>query len=270
MQKKSAIDDLDVESIYIEFMAEAHKTGRWLVHTEDSVDSTQNWVKGRLSVLPDFSAVIASTQTSGRGRMDRGWVSPPGGLYASILLKPSPPPEFAPRVSLLIALILCELLEDAGLVPWVKWPNDVVVNERKVAGIIAECGNSPCSWFILGVGVNLSAVPDVPGRDHLPAGAWCSSRPAPSPHELLVEVLSALDIYWSNRESDPLSGRAEAISGKLWNKGKKVKLSVGDETFSGIVTGISGAGSLILSTDSGERRFVSGELLTVHGESMRK
>ncbi len=251
-------------------MAEAHKTGCWLVHTEDSVDSTQNWVKGRLSVLPDFSVVIAAAQTSGRGRLGRTWASPPGGLYASILLKPSPPPEYAPRVSLLIALILCEILEDAGLVPSVKWPNDVIVEGRKVAGIIAECGNTSSSWFILGVGVNLSSVPDVPGRDHLPAGAWCSSGPAPSPHDLLARVLSALEIKWSNRESDPLSGRVDAITGRLWNKGKRVKISLGSETVIGKVIGISDAGSLILSTDSGERRFVSGELLTVHEGSMRK
>ncbi len=140
-------------------MTEANISGPWLVHTADSVDSTQKWVRQRVSSLTDRSVLLASSQTEGRGRPGRTWLSPPGGFYASFLLKPSPPVSFSPCVSLLAALLLSRIMLRRGLDARVKWPNDVLVRGRKLAGIVAETGNRPESWFILGVGVNLQVAP---------------------------------------------------------------------------------------------------------------
>ncbi|PIE52983.1 biotin--[acetyl-CoA-carboxylase] ligase [Candidatus Fermentibacteria bacterium] len=245
-------------------MAETYRTGRWLVHKRDSVDSTRNRVREGVSSLPDLSVVTARIQTEGRGRLGRIWVSPVGGLYFSILMKPSPPSEFAPCVSLLCSLILCREMEEQGFSPELKWPNDVILQGKKVAGVLAECGSSPCSWFSMGMGVNLNSVPDVPGRTHLPAGSWNTELGA---EELLNRLLNRLDARWPDRNTNPLSGVVKDVSQRLWKLGEEVTITGAGEQIKGIVEGIGETGALILSTDSGERRFVSGELLTVQDES---
>lgn len=251
-------------------MAEAYRAGRWSVHTADSVDSTQKWVKQRISALSDRSVFLASSQTSGRGRVGRRWESPSGGFYASFLLKPAPPVSHAPCVSLLSALILVRIMDRHGIDACVKWPNDVLVNGRKLAGIIAETGSTPESWFILGTGVNLSTVPDIPGRESLHPGAWKMFGEPPAPEVLLCEFLNELESTWPSVDIHPLSVVLEELQRKLWNLGNPVTVQSGEEITKGVIKGLDLNGSLLLSTNSGERRFVSGELLTVLGGSVEK
>ncbi len=247
-------------------MTEPYRLSQWLVYTEDSVTSTQKWVRERVSALSDRSVVLANSQTEGRGRSDRSWESPVGGFYASFLLRPSPPVTFAPCVSLLAAVILVRLLKQRGISAEVKWPNDVIAEGRKIAGIIAESGSYPVSWFILGVGVNLTTTPDIPGRTLLPVGAWTDFGVPPSASGLLEEFLIELDSTWRLKTNHPLSGISEELGSILWSKNKHVSLSCSGEKHCGVISKIDDDGSLVLLTDSGERRFVSGELLTVPGE----
>ena len=251
-------------------MAEAYSSGRWSVHNIGSVDSTQKWVRQRISVLSDRSVLLAASQTEGRGRIGRSWQSPPGGFYASLLLKPSPPIEFAQCVSLLAALVIVRIAIGSGLSAEVKWPNDVIVSGKKIAGIISETGRVPESWFILGIGVNLKGVPDVPGRSILPPGDFSMFAEPPEPDELLNDFLRDLDDSWPSRSIHPLAGVLQELHERLWNLGREVYVKTGKEETKGVIKGLDENGSLILSTDSGERRLVAGELLTVHGESVNK
>ncbi|MCD4706171.1 MAG: biotin--[acetyl-CoA-carboxylase] ligase [Candidatus Sabulitectum sp.] len=239
---------------------------RWLIFTEDSVTSTQKWVRERVSALSDRTAILAGVQTAGRGRSGRTWKSPAGGFYASFLLKPSPPIVLAPCVSLLAAVVLARLLKQRSIPASVKWPNDVIVEGKKVAGIIAESGSFPESWFILGIGINLTESPSIPERKFLPAGSWLEFGEAPAAGELLEKFLGEFDFCWRNREDNPMDGIMEELNSILWRKGEQITLSRGGDTFPGVVRQIDGDGSLVLLTDGGERRFVSGELLTVPEE----
>lgn len=247
-------------------MAEQYKLKRWLIFTEDSVTSTQKWVRERVSTLSDHTAILVRTQSAGRGRSGRSWESPAGGFYASFLLKPSPPIALAPCVSLLAAVMLARLLKQQGIPALVKWPNDVIVQEKKVAGIVAETGSFPESWFILGIGVNLTESPLIPTRKFLPAGSWMEFGDAPAAEELLEKFLIEFDSCWRSRENNPMDGIITELDSILWRKGELVTLSEGENTFHGVIRRIDGNGSLVLLTDSGERRFVSGELLTVPEE----
>ena len=225
--------------------------------------STQKWVRERLTAISDRTVILAATQTSGRGRSGREWNSPVGGFYASFLLKPSPPVAMAPCVSLLAAVILTRLLKQQGVSASVKWPNDVIVEGKKVSGIIAESGSFPESWFILGIGVNLTETPLIQGRAFLPAGSWMEFGSAPAPDVLLKDFLTELDLYWSDTSSNPMDGIISELDSILWRKGEQVTLSGGRDTFRGIVTRIESDGSLVLLTDTGERKFLSGELHTI-------
>ena len=247
-------------------MAEPYRLNRWLVYTEDSVPSTQMWLRERITKLSSRAVVIARVQTSGRGRMGKHWESPPGGLYFSFLLKPSPPAAHASCVSLFAALVLTQLLRKQGIQALVKWPNDVIVDGKKIAGLIAEAGSFPESWFVLGIGVNLTEPPFVPDRKFLPAGAWSEFGEPPEAAELLKQFLFKFDSSWTGEEESPINDVLEELNGVLWRKGEKVYLSGANESFSGIVTGIDSDGSLVLLTDSGTQRFNSGEVTAVPEE----
>lgn len=248
---------------YICGMAENQAGTVWHPTLLDQVDSTQDWVRRNLSHLPDRSVVTACSQSVGKGRLGRGWVSPPGGLYSSILFRPAPVPEFAPRVSLAMAAVLVRSLQSSGVPSLVKWPNDVLAGGGKIAGIIAEAGGHPEPWLILGVGVNLSCAPVVPGRSILPAVHWGAFASPPEPTVLLDELLSGLCELWPSCEADPLLFSHGIISGSLWMKGSPVSFHSGRERFTGVLRGIAHDGGLILELNTGERVFHSGELFPV-------
>ncbi len=124
----------------------------------ESIDSTNRFARNLITHTPqDKTLVIAESQTKGRGRYTRFWASPPGGVYLSLILHPDYPPEQFALYGLLAGCAVRSAISDLyGLNPQVKWPNDVLVNGRKIAGILSELvmddyGNP---WVILGIGVN--------------------------------------------------------------------------------------------------------------------
>lgn len=131
------------------------------VHHHASVGST-NEVAFRLAQdgAEHGEVVVAEQQTSGKGRRGRVWVSPPGlNLYFSAILRPELPPQRAPELTLVAAVALAEALRDWGTQAAIKWPNDVHLDGRKVAGILTELSAEPerVHFVIVGVGVNLNS-----------------------------------------------------------------------------------------------------------------
>lgn len=233
---------------------------RWEVIALDSVGSTNDYLKERVHGLSDRTVVSADRQTAGRGRLGRTWASPPGGLYASLLLKPPPVPELAQRVSLLAAEILCGILGEGSVEACIKWPNDVLIGDRKIAGMLPEYGTNPEPWFILGAGVNLVSAPPVPDGRGLPSTAWSEHARPPEPGTLLSIFLSRLDAAWPDRSIDPIAGRTESISRRLWRFGRTVHISRGGDGVTGVVEGIDALGRLVLGSYSGTMVLDSGEI----------
>jgi BirA family biotin operon repressor/biotin-[acetyl-CoA-carboxylase] ligase len=125
------------------------------------LDSTNRFACGRLRELADGDVIQAGIQTAGRGRWERKWISDvPGNLCLSLVLKPAGSPAALPLASLsqLLALSACRVLESYGVEPALKWPNDVQVGCRKIAGILAETvvTGSEFLGLVLGIGVNLN------------------------------------------------------------------------------------------------------------------
>ena len=119
---------------------------------------------------PDFSLIIADEQTSGRGRMDRKWFTPPqSALAMSLILRPTAIERTHPaRTTGLLALSLAESLRKLGLIPQIKWPNDVLLSGRKVAGILVETTwmGDELDAMVLGMGVNVLNA-SIPPADQL-------------------------------------------------------------------------------------------------------
>lgn len=129
--------------------------------TLNEVDSTNIYAKNNLAMLEDKTVVHALRQTSGRGRLTRKWVDlGEGNLFLSFVLKPSNSfCEVYSNLTQYLSVVLCYVLEEYGLEPQIKWPNDVLINGKKIAGILSETvmqGNN-FKGLVLGIGVNLNA-----------------------------------------------------------------------------------------------------------------
>lgn len=209
---------------------------------------------------PDLSLVIADEQTAGRGRSGRKWFTPPGAALAfSLILRPSAAGRTHPaRITGLGALALVDSLQKFGLSARIKWPNDVLINGRKAAGILVESawtGEAP-EAFVLGMGVNVLAA-SLPPADQLLFPATSIDREAGRPIErikLLNEILSAL-IRWRAK-----LGRDEFI--KAWEdslafRGQQVQITLDQEPQqTGELLGLELDGSLRIRKANGESHQV--------------
>ncbi len=131
------------------------------IHFFARIDST-NIAARKLAELgaKEGTVVIAGSQSKGKGRMGRLWQSPPGNLHTSIVLRPQIPPTSAPQVTLMAAVATAKVIaRTIEANPEVKWPNDILIHGKKVAGILTEmdCQGNTLNFIILGIGVNINA-----------------------------------------------------------------------------------------------------------------
>ena len=123
----------------------------------DKIPSTQDWAHDLVANnnASDKTVVVATAQTSGRGRYRRKWVSHTGNLYASFIYKS---PERNPCLSYAIGVAVAETLIHFGLKPQIKWPNDILINGKKISGILIEYSQN---FVIVGIGINIKTCPTV-------------------------------------------------------------------------------------------------------------
>lgn len=142
--------------------------GRALIEVHESIGSTNQRARSlALGDAGEGTLVLAERQTAGRGRLDRVWHSPPGlNLYLSLILRPDLPPARAALLTLAASLALASAVSDVtGLTPDIKWPNDLLLNGRKMSGILSEMelSGSNVAFVILGVGINVNlSLADLP------------------------------------------------------------------------------------------------------------
>ena len=133
--------------------------GRSILFSRE-VDSTNKWAKELATYgAGEGTVVIAETQTKGRGRLDREWISPTGGLWFSLILRPNLSPTEAVSLTFVAGLAVTEVLREMfDLRAETKWPNDVLVNGRKICGVLAEMNTTgeTVNFVVVGVGVNVN------------------------------------------------------------------------------------------------------------------
>jgi BirA family biotin operon repressor/biotin-[acetyl-CoA-carboxylase] ligase len=191
--------------------------------------------------IPDRSVLVAEHQTAGRGRLDRTWSSPPrAGLTFSVLLRPVPPVVTWGWLPLLAGVALHDAIAGTAL----KWPNDLLVGERKVAGILAQTGGDT---VVIGVGLNVTTTADelpVPTATSLALEGLAHDRT-----ELLVAVLTALDAryaQWSDAGGDAEAcGLAGAYRAACATLGREVAVTGTDGSLvRGMAEAIDASGRL--------------------------
>jgi BirA family transcriptional regulator, biotin operon repressor / biotin---[acetyl-CoA-carboxylase] ligase len=223
------------------------------------------------------AVVVADRQTEGRGRRGRRWVSPPAaGLYASVVLRPARARIAPDRATALLTLsagaALAEAIESVcGLGPDIKWPNDLLIGGRKLAGILAEGmvgeqagGYRPVTSVVLGYGINVGPAPPDP---ELGDRATSLERELGRPIDraaLFAETLAAL----AARYDDLLEGRFDAIL-DAWRRrapssvGARVQCDVAGESQSGRTEGVDDWGALLVRFGSRVERIVTADLTWV-------
>jgi BirA family biotin operon repressor/biotin-[acetyl-CoA-carboxylase] ligase len=210
--------------------------------------------------------VIAEAQTGGRGRRGRQWVSPPGlNVYLSAVLRPDLPPARAPELTLLASVAICDALRQANVPAEIKWPNDLLVGGRKIAGILTELASEPerVNWVVIGLGVNVNATEaDFPEELRPIATSVRIERGEPAPRALFVAAcLTALE-DWLDRHAEegfaPVRDAWRARNGVL---GREVTVRSGDRDVVGTAQDIDEAGALLVRTAGGVERILSGDVM---------
>lgn len=210
----------------------------------------------------DGTVIWAQSQTAGRGRHGRGWESPQGNLYCSLLLRPEVPPAEAAQLSFVAALALAEALEpvlpDAANLAF-KWPNDVLLDGRKVAGILLESSgsrNGRLDWLVIGCGLNVRHFPNnVAG---LPATSLAAvGVVAAEPVDLLAGFTNAFARWrkcWEGAGSGPVR---DAWLGRAAQIGDDIVVRLPGSELRGRFTGLDPSGALLLDLPDGSRRTVT-------------
>jgi BirA family biotin operon repressor/biotin-[acetyl-CoA-carboxylase] ligase len=215
------------------------------------------------------TVVVAEGQTAGRGRLGKAWFSPAGvNLYASTLFRPPLVPSEVTVFSFIASLALFDAIQEEGAKPAIKWPNDVLVSRKKVAGVLAEAGSSgeQVSYVILGVGVNLNiegaALTAALGDGGLAATSLCEVVGREIDRSVFTgRFLTLLDEWFQIYSSRGARVILQAWRDREITTGRRVEVREEPERFDGRVLGVNGGGHLVVQdAHKRPRRVVSGEI----------
>jgi BirA family biotin operon repressor/biotin-[acetyl-CoA-carboxylase] ligase len=240
----------------------------------ESLPSTNTEV-ARLAVegAEEGLAIVAAEQTAGRGRLQRAWSSPKGaGLYFSILLRPSLTPNRWPLITFVAALATADALLEGGNVRIdIKWPNDLLVNERKICGILAEAIETPAGRaVVVGIGINLTNGAFPRELVDVATSVAKESGKQPEREAILTALLSALGRWYALlHEADGAEKIVAAWSSRSsYATGKLVQVTNGDEVLQGMTRGLENDGALRLETAQGIQVIRAGDVTSVRPARM--
>ncbi|GIU86858.1 MAG: biotin--[acetyl-CoA-carboxylase] ligase [Acidimicrobiia bacterium] len=226
---------------------------RWFA----SIDSTNRYLLDEAARgAPEGVVAVADVQTAGRGRLGRTWTSPPGAsLLVSVLLRPRLPPGRRHLVTLAAGVAAVDAVRElAGAPAALKWPNDVVVHDRKLAGILAEASGDA---VVVGMGCNVHwDEPPDELRGIATACNLCGTRPV-TRERLLEAWLAAYDARLRD-----LDGVADAAARRSATLGRRVRALLAHETVEGVAERLTEDGHLVIATAGGaEREIAAGDVV---------
>jgi BirA family biotin operon repressor/biotin-[acetyl-CoA-carboxylase] ligase len=214
--------------------------------------------------------IIAESQIRGRGRLGRRWISPPyANLYFSIILRPQLPPALAPQITLMAAVALAETLQFfVSVRPLIKWPNDILIDGKKLAGILTEvsCSREQVDFVILGVGVNVNfSLEEMPAEIRETATSVCAVRGNSVGREaFLRRLIQDLDRCYGEIEATGFATLASRWESYFGTRGQRVRIELLDHVMVGLARGIDQDGALIIEDEDGNRqRVVAGDVTPI-------
>jgi BirA family biotin operon repressor/biotin-[acetyl-CoA-carboxylase] ligase len=238
-------------------------TDQFIVWHHDKIGSTNDEAR-RMAAdgSPHGTVVHADEQTAGRGRLSHTWFSPPGNLYLSILLRTGQPTTRAAELSFLAALAVADTVE--ALLPrqiraMLKWPNDVLVNGAKIAGILLEQVDDAT---IMGVGLNVLEAPANLAYKTTTIVANSGIASVDGARDILLDRLG---VYLAAWEADGFAPIRQQWLDRSYPIGAAIRASAGDQPVAGHFAGLDVDGALLLDTPHGRQRIVAGEIVATIG-----
>lgn len=230
----------------------------WRVQAVDEIGSTSDALREAALAGEQAGLVIfAESQTSGRGRRQNRWLAPKGrDLMFSLLLRPEAPATFWPRVTTLAALAICRAIEsELPLRPRIKWPNDVYVHDRKVAGLLAEAVGTPDGlMLVLGIGLNVNTREFPPELSDSATSLLAAVPPMPQPmldrHSLARALLRQLHSQLC-RIDDGFHEAIAEVRGRSWLLGRQIRATVDGRELFGRALDLDHEGHLLLALADG-------------------
>jgi BirA family biotin operon repressor/biotin-[acetyl-CoA-carboxylase] ligase len=239
------------------------------IHYFSALDSTNLYARklaeeGAL----EGEVVVAESQTGGKGRLGRIWISPPNlNVYLSVILRPKLPPLHAPQITLMAAVALAETVQCFIPLPTeIKWPNDILVGGKKLAGILTEssCDPGKILFVILGIGVNLNFPKELMPeaiRESATSIMALTGKPV-NRSEFTLRLIQNLERCYGELEEGGFSFLAERWAGFFRLKGKRVRVQMLEQAILGKAMGIDIDGALILEDERGfVQRIIAGDVI---------
>lgn len=210
----------------------------------------------------EFTIVQALRQTNARGRQGRAWAAPAGNLYFSMVLRPVRPLAELAQVSLVAGLALVEAVADligtrADVA--IKWPNDLLIDSAKSAGLLLEAQNGV---VIVGIGVNIAGHPPETPYPATHIGAYL---PSVTPSIVLSRFCRSFAMAYGRWQTEGFAALREAWMARAWRLGEEVRLRPSGEMIHGRFLGIDEGGAMMLELPEGVRRFTAGEMFGLEG-----
>jgi BirA family biotin operon repressor/biotin-[acetyl-CoA-carboxylase] ligase len=239
--------------------------GRRLLFFQEISSTMDEAARQAAAGTEEGTVVVAENQTAGRGRQGRDWVSRQGNLYLSVVFRPSP--QILPFLTILSAVATVRAIrKTTGLEPRIKWPNDIELGGRKVAGILVESvvEGDTVPYAIAGIGINVNLETDKVGDIAGFATALNTAAGRPVAREaVLRQLLQELDsLYLQTAQGgSPLA----EWRGLLETLGQRVRAYWGNETHIGQAEDVDGAGNLLLRLEDGRRITLTAGDVTLHG-----
>ncbi|MGD9082012.1 MAG: biotin--[acetyl-CoA-carboxylase] ligase [Desulfobacterales bacterium] len=229
------------------------------IHYFDRVTSTMD-VAGNLARnhAPDFTVVIAGRQSKGRGRLKRTWLSSQGGLYFTIILRPQIPPALSSRVNFAASMILARTLSNMFHIDArVKWPNDILIHERKVAGLLSEmeAETDMVTFINIGMGVNVNNDPSP--REPMAISLKKILGRNISKKQLLSEFLNEFENRMNNGTLDNVISEWKTYTMTI---GRQVTVVTPHDEFKGLAMDVDDTGALMLKLQDGSiKKIIYGD-----------
>ena len=239
----------------------------------ETLDSTNLEAKRRIAAQEEAGGmvVVCEMQTAGRGRRGRSWASPAGsGLWMSLFLRPDIQPSHAPMLTLVAGMAVRDALEELyGLDAFIKWPNDIIVRDRKICGILTEMTmeDLEMSGVVVGIGINVrsGAIPEEL-KDIAASIAEESGERSPDRAQLLCRVLARFEQYYETFiRTEDLSALREAYEAHCVNIGRTVRVIAPTESYDAEALGIDAQGGLRIRLADGTCRTVTSGEVTIRG-----
>ncbi len=233
------------------------------IHYFKETESTNTIAREIANTVGEGVVVIAESQTQGRGRLGRKWISPEGGIWLSIILKPRIQPLYASRITLLAGVAVAKTIRSIGLQARIKWPNDVLINGKKVCGILTEIGAEMdmVDYCVVGIGIDANVDTESFPEEFRESSTSLKKELG---HEInrvefvqrLLEEFEALYLKFQNEGFPSILEEWRNMSATI---GEWVKITTQTKTIYGEAIGVDNEGALILETGEGQlEKIVAG------------